>query len=43
MVKRLVPGDNHKNTAVLKDRNFLEMKKEEGVMLFEKNEIREII
>ena len=36
MVKRLVPGDAHKNTAVLKDRNFLAMKKEEGVMLFDK-------
>lgn len=35
IVKRHVPGDDHKHTAVLKDVNFLEMKKYEPVMLFD--------
>jgi len=38
LVKRHVPGDDHKHTAVLKDKNFLEMKKTEPVMLFDQKE-----
>jgi len=43
MVKRMVPGEYHKNSAVLKDKNFLAMKKEESVMLFDKSDIKDIV
>jgi len=43
IVKRHVPGDDHKNTAVLKDVNFLGMVKNEPVMMFDHKKKEEII
>lgn len=41
MVKRIVDGEesSHKNTAVLKDKNFLRLKKDQKCIMFQQNDI----
>lgn len=43
MVKRDVPGDIHKNTAMLKDKNIMRMKKEDQFLRFENDDINSIM
>ena len=43
MVKRDNPGDKHKNTAMLKDKNLLRMKRQSQFLRFETSDINNIM
>ena len=43
MVKRDNPGDNHKNTAMLKDKNLIRMKRQSQFLRFGTDDINEIM